>query len=94
MSLLSFLTKTKILENEPDEYRRIFSIFILSMKEVLFNHLKFNRIFTETYSLRQNHIDILEENGFLLEGTQREKIFINGIFFNSLIHSIIKSDER
>ena len=91
---LSFLTKTEILENDHNEYNRIFSIFISTMKNIVFEHLKFNRIFTETYSLRTEHIKILESNGFLYEGSQRKKILINGEYYDSLFHSILEADER
>lgn len=91
---LSFLTNTEILENDHNEYKRIFSVFISTMKNVVFEHLKLNRIFTETYSLRTEHIKILESNGFLYEGTHRKKILINGKYYDSLFHSILKADER
>ncbi|MEC7181872.1 MAG: GNAT family protein, partial [Bdellovibrionota bacterium] len=73
---------------------RIFSVFISTMKNVVFEHLKLNRIFTETYSLRTEHIKILESNGFLYEGAHRKKILINGKYYDSLFHSILKADER
>jgi hypothetical protein len=91
---LSFLTKTEIFEFDSSEYARIFSIFISTMKNVLFDHLHFNRMFTETYSLRPLHIDILESNGFIFEGSQRRKIIINGEYHDSLFHSILVTDER
>ena len=91
---LSFLTKTTILENDGSEYSRIFSIFISTMKNIVFEYLNFNRIFTETYSFRIEHINILESNGFLYEGSQRKKIQINGGYYDSLFHSILNTDER
>lgn len=91
---LSFLTKTEILEKNHNEYKRIFSIFISTMKSIVFEHLKFKRIFTETYSLRKEHIKILESNGFLHEGTHSKKILINGKYYDSLFHSILKVYER
>lgn len=91
---MSFLTKTEILQNDSREYSRILSIFISAMKKVLFDHLDFNRIFTETYSLRLEHIKILESNGFIFEGLQRKKILINGDYHDSLFHSILITDER
>jgi len=91
---MSFLTKTEILKNDNSEYGRILSIFISAMKNVLFDHLNFNRMFTETYSLRLEHIKILESNGFVFEGSQRKKILIDGEYHDSLFHSILKTDER
>lgn len=100
---LSFLVETSILEKHEDvnelndrnlDYKLIFSEFISCMKEIVFKHLKFNRLFTETYCLRKNHIKILEINKFKFEGIQRQKIFMNKKFIDSLYHSIIKSDEK
>ena len=91
---MSFLTKTEILQNDNSEYSRILSIFISAMKKILFDHLNFNRMFTETYSLRLEHIKILESNGFIYEGSQRRKILINGNYHDSLFHSILITDER
>ena len=64
------------------------------MKEITFKHLKFNRLFTETYSVRKNHIKILEMNNFKYEGNQREKILISEKYIDSCFHSIIKNDEK
>ena len=100
---LSFLVKTNILdEHEKNfdsaeiktKYQIIFSDFILCMKEITFNHLKFNRLFTETYSVRKNHLKILEMNQFKFEGNQREKVLISGKYIDSYFHSIIKNDEK
>lgn len=100
---LSFLVETSILEKHEDvhelnsgnsDYKLIFSEFISCMKEITFKNLKFNRLFTETYSIRKKHIKILEINKFKFEGAQREKVFIGKEFVDSLYHSIIKSDEK
>lgn len=73
-------------------YEKDFSAFITLMKKVVFDELKFNRIFTETYDIRPLHINILEKNGFKTEGRMREHIFINGNYTDSLIHGFIKKD--
>lgn len=67
-----------------------FSTFLALMKKIVFEELKFNRIFTETYDLRPLHIRILEDNGFKQEGRLKEHIQINGIYTDSLIHGYIK----
>ncbi|MGV3611842.1 MAG: GNAT family N-acetyltransferase [Fluviicola sp.] len=73
-------------------YEQDFSHFIELMKEITFKELGFNRIFTETYDIRDHHIGILESCGFLLEGRMRSHVCINGIFVDSLIHGLLKKD--
>ena len=86
---LSFLLNPEFvkLENQYEEY---FLKFIHFMKEVNFSILDFHKMFTETYSHRSFHIIVLEKSGFELEGVLRDHIKINEIYYNSLIHSIIK----
>lgn len=100
---MSFLVKTSVLEehqnsnfnlNKKTVYDKVFSEFIKCMREIVFKHLEFNRLFTETYSLRKNHIKVLSKNNFIYEGTQRKKILISGKYYDSLFHSIIKNDEK
>lgn len=72
------------------QYEKDFNAFILLIKSVVFDDLQFNRIFTETYDIRDLHIGILEKNGFKPEGCMREHVCINGQKVNSLIHGFIK----
>ena len=57
-----------------------------------FDELELNRIYTETFAFRDQHISILEEFGFQLEGRLRDHIYNNGKFCDSLLHSLLKSD--
>ncbi len=61
------------------------------MKKVNFEVLFFHKLFTETYSHRNFHIDVLVENEFVLEGVLKDHNYINNEFIDSLIHSIIKN---
>lgn len=86
---LSFLVDTErtlIL----DQYEKDFTIFITLMKMVLFDALNFNRLFAETFDIRDFHISILEKNGFVLEGRMKEHVVINNKFVDSLIHGYIR----
>ncbi|MGQ0829624.1 MAG: GNAT family N-acetyltransferase [Bacteroidota bacterium] len=87
---MSFLIDPQRLQ--PGTYKKDFSAFITLIKMVVFEELKFNRIFTETYDIRPLHISILEKNGFKLEGRMVEHILINGKFTDLLIHSFLKKD--
>jgi RimJ/RimL family protein N-acetyltransferase len=71
-------------------YTKEFSIFISLIKQLVFDTLNLNRIFTETYDVRPLHVSILEKNGFILEGRARKHIKINGKFVDSLIHGYLK----
>ncbi|AEA42230.1 GNAT family N-acetyltransferase [Fluviicola taffensis] len=88
---LSFLVNP-VHTRDPEIYERDFKHFIELMKEITFKELGFNRIFTETYDIREKHIRILESCGFILEGRMRSHVCINGIFVDSLIHGILNKD--
>ena len=83
-----------ILDNErakkDSTYFTDFNMFLKLIKLVIFDSLKFNRIFTETYDIRSSHIRILELNGFNLEGRLLKHNLIKGSYIDSLIHGCIK----
>lgn len=87
---VSFLLDTK-RGNNKTVYRKEFKVFLKLLKEVAFKDLKFHRLFTETYDLRQFHIDALEESGFEIEGRMRDHVIVQGKYVDSLIHGLIDS---
>jgi RimJ/RimL family protein N-acetyltransferase len=86
---ISFLLDTKRVTN-PALYEKEFTIFITFMKKVTFDDLDFNRIFTETYAFRQEHISFLEKNGFRFEGRMKQHVMIKGAFIDSLLHGFLR----
>jgi len=86
---LSFLLDNKRVFIDT-VYINEFSIFIALIKQLVFDDLLFNRIFTDTYDIRPLHISILEKNGFLFEGRMRQHVVINGKFVDSLIHGFLR----
>lgn len=88
---LSFLVNPERAK-DPIVYKEDFTHFIELMKLITFRVLGFNRMFTETYDIRDHHIRILESCGFVPEGRMRAHVCINGIFVDSLIHGILKKD--
>jgi RimJ/RimL family protein N-acetyltransferase len=88
---MSFLLDTKRAKDKK-LYEIEFSNFITFMKKVAFDNLQLNRVFTETYDLREWHIRVLEKNGFKLEGIMREHVFIEGKFVDSLIHGYLRKE--
>jgi hypothetical protein len=86
---MSFLIHSNF-SKECNEYQESLTTFIHLIKKVVFKELLFKRLFTETYSMRDFHIKILETNLFMFERKIIEKINYEGIKYDSLIHSINK----
>jgi RimJ/RimL family protein N-acetyltransferase len=88
---LSFLLDPQRVNNR-ELYDKEFTCFITMVKDMVFNDLSFNRIFTETYAFRKEHIAVLEKNGFRLEGIMRQHVLIRGQYCDSLIHGILREE--
>jgi hypothetical protein len=84
---VSFLVNRDNLSDE--DYYLFFSSYLTLIKTVAFVDLKFNRLFTETFNIRQFHISILESNGFIKEGILKEHVIINGEYVDSIFHGIL-----
>jgi len=88
---ISFLTKTsrnKIRETFVED----FIVFLKLIIFLGFKEIGFNKLGTETYSIRPITIRILEENGFQLERVLHKHIFINNKYHDSLLHGQIKNN--
>ncbi len=88
---MSFLVDDKRAAN-PHIYGEDMFNFIEMMKQLCFEEMKFNRLFTETYEFRKFHISILERAGLKEEGRLRQHIFEQDGFYDSLIHSILRKE--
>lgn len=88
---MSFLLDDQRAKNEI-LYKEDMNNFIYLIKKVIFEEMKFNRMYTETFSFRTFHISILEENGYMKEGILRSHILESGKFYDSIIHGMIKGD--
>ena len=88
---MSFLVNPVIASNYKI-YETSFSYYIKLIKKVCFEDIKFNKLFTETYCNRLEHIEILEKNGFIIEGIMREHIIQDSEFQNSILHSILQRE--
>ncbi len=73
-------------------YKEDMNNFISLIKKVVFEEMKFNRMFTESFAFRKFHISILEDNGYKKEGVMRNHIFEFGKFYDSIVHGIVKGD--
>ena len=81
---LSFLADTKILKTPA--YKEIMIIFIKIISELAKNQFGLNQIFTETYTQRVDHIEILELAGFEHQTFLADRAVINGESVGSQIH--------
>ena len=84
---VSFLLNTAYTRDN-DTYCHYFSIYLSMIKTLAFSALKFNRLYTETYDFRHEHIKALESNKFQLEGRMRKHILICDKFYDSVIHGV------
>jgi RimJ/RimL family protein N-acetyltransferase/predicted ATP-grasp superfamily ATP-dependent carboligase len=88
---LSFLVDTSRIKNELI-YGEDFTAYLNLIKQVVFDDLDFNRIFSETYDIRPFHISVHEKNGFRFEGRMKEHNLIGNAYYDSLLHGFLKSD--
>lgn len=86
---VSFLLDPILTINQT-EYQDLFSIFLKMLKQVAFVDLRLNKIFTETYDIRPYHVEVLERSGFVLEGTLRNHVLIDGAYKDSLFHGALR----
>ena len=75
-------------------YAADFRCFLGLIKRLAFDGLGFQRLFTETYDIRQMHIATLEQSGFMREGVMRQHVRIDGFSVDSIIHGCLKNYER
>ena len=89
---ISFLLNPSIKEGK-DDYLNIFDIFLRLVTNVAFDDLVLSRLFTETFSSRVEHIAILKNNGFILEGRLRQHCVVDGVVLDSLMHGKLKQED-
>lgn len=87
---VSFLVATERRDN-PEQYSQDFSAFLPLLLDIAFNQKNLHRLYTETYDLRPDHIAILEDFGFKLEGRLKDHVKIGDRYVDSLIHGYVKS---
>lgn len=85
---VSFLLATERACDQKT-YANDFSAYLGLIKFLALEQLGLNRIFTETYNFRENHICILENTGFVREGILRQHTFVDGMPIDSLIHGVL-----
>ena len=90
---LSFLVSTE-LTDPIDRYAAEFRRFLEWTAAFCFDELGFNRIFTETWAFRNDHMGILEGFGFVFEGRMRHHVAKDGRVHDALLHGLLAEDWR
>ncbi len=81
---ISFLLNPSI---EPDEfYESVFHDFLVLMDKVAFIEMGLNKLYTETFSSRSEHISMLENAGYIREGVRQSHLIINNHVADIYLH--------
>lgn len=88
---VSFLLDPR-LAGAPESYSGLFSRFLRLLKEIAFEDLGIERLFTETYAFRAAHMAVLEGEGFLREGRLRGHVLVDGARVDSIMHGCLRGD--
>jgi RimJ/RimL family protein N-acetyltransferase len=88
---VSFLVDPTRLQ-PTGQYDQDFTHFLSLLAELTFCDLQLHRLHVETYAFRTDHIRVLENFGFVLEGTLRQHIRKENVFYDSLMHGLLKEE--
>ena len=88
---LSFLLNPVLTKNKK-QYKENHMVFLKLITDLAFNKLGFNKIFTETWATRKDHIKNLECFGFQLEGRLKSHVIINGELEDALMHRVLLTE--
>jgi len=87
---VSFLCDTSLINRE--DYDRILLFAFEEMFKYGFESLNMNRIWTETYSFRTEHLKLLSLCGLGREGVLRETVYCSGQYHDSVVQSILRRE--
>ncbi|AYQ36397.1 GNAT family N-acetyltransferase [Runella sp. SP2] len=82
---VSFLLNPARIEDNHT-YREDFLNYLSLLSRAAFEDLSFNKIYTETFDIRDFHISVLEEAGFLKEAILKRHWRINNQWVDSIFH--------
>lgn len=86
---VSFLLDPKV-ESAAAEREVVFLGFLALIRDLAFGQLGLQRLFTETFAHRVNHISCLEKFGFGAEGLMKNHVLIDGQPTDSVIHGLLR----
>lgn len=85
---VSFLLNPEY-EQDLKERSALLSVYLHLLKELAFDDLQLDRLFTETYAMRSYHIQTLEAEGFQYEGCLRAHVWMQGRPVDSVFHGCL-----
>ena len=88
---ISFLLETE-RANNPETYVKELNVFLRLITKLAFKHLGLNKLSTESYNHRSNHVKAIEDFGFSRDGILRKHTMINGKWVDSVVASLLKDD--
>ena len=72
-----------------ERYCADFAAFLRLIRELAFAEIGLQRLFTETYAMRTEHMEVLEQAGFKPEGVMRRHVLIDGRPVDAIIHGCL-----
>ncbi len=88
---ISFIVDPARVKNE-----KLYREDLLSVLYILccygFESLNLHKLYAETFAFRKYHIKVLEEFGLRCGGILREHKFVNGKYWDSIIHSVLQRE--
>lgn len=88
---LSFLLNP-VFTKDKKLYKEKHMVFLKLVSDLAFKKLGLNKVFTETWAIRKDHIENLERFGFQCEGRLKSHVIINGKLEDALIHRILSTE--
>ena len=88
---ISFLCDTSLINKE--EYSTILMFAFNNMFRYGFESLNMRRMWTETYSFRDGHLELLKDFlKMVKEGVLRDTVYCRGKYFDSIVHSKLRKE--
>ncbi len=88
---VSFLADSTLVGDEV-RYSQELLMSLEFFADLAFRVLRLQRLHTETWSFRRQHLQTLEEFGFRLEGRLRKHVIKNGTPTDALLHGLLIDD--
>ncbi|SNS56201.1 Protein N-acetyltransferase, RimJ/RimL family [Ekhidna lutea] len=86
---ISFLMETRL---QKEKFSLHWDTFLELIKKVAYDELRFHKIYTYAFDLRQQLYEVLENAGFIHDATLLDHCFYESSFKNVVIHSNFKKD--
>jgi RimJ/RimL family protein N-acetyltransferase/predicted ATP-grasp superfamily ATP-dependent carboligase len=83
---ISFLLETSIALS-IGKRSDLFSIFLKMVRRFAFEDLNLNKLTTETFDIRPDYVQVLEDSDFVFEGRLRNHVIIGSGYTDSLCHA-------